>query len=149
MCSKLLKLFVTGLAALELPESPTVKAAAGFFVTFISLTGSVESVQEVLRLKGLSLMQCILKAIAWAAPRSYLGSFTDIIVVLNVHCLPLCSQWLEVSVVTTEVYSVHTDGSVGRVLTCHVVGPSLNPGQCFFAFFVRSCYHKMGFLLVM
>lgn len=86
-----------GLAALELPEQPTVNSAADFFVNYIILVGSVTPVQEVVTLKGRSLIQCILQAIAWAAPRSYLSAFTDIIAALRTHCVTLMSQWLEVS----------------------------------------------------
>ena len=88
----------TGLAALELPEQPTVSSASDFFVNYITLVSSVEPIGEVITRKGRSLVQYILQAIAWAAPRSYLKSFTNILAALRTHCVTLTSQWLEVCV---------------------------------------------------
>ena len=90
---------ITGLAALELPEQPTVNSAADFFVSYITLMSSAAPIRDVVTLKGRSLVQYILQAIAWAAPRSYLAAFTDIVAALRTHCVSLMSQWLEVNVV--------------------------------------------------
>ena len=54
-------------------------------------------------LNGRNLLQYIVQAIAWAAPRSYLKSFTDIIGALNSHCITLLSQWLEVSLLVIAI----------------------------------------------
>ena len=85
-----------GLAALKLPEQPTVAAASSFFVAFIGLSTTMGPVSEVLQLNGKVLVQYVLQAIAWAAPRSYVVSFSDIINSLLVNCITLLSQWLEV-----------------------------------------------------
>ena len=58
----------------------------------------MDSVQQLLVAEGRVLLQCVLEAVAGAAPRSYLTSFTDILHSLNTHCISLFSQWLEVSV---------------------------------------------------
>ena len=89
----------SGLAALELPEQPTVNSAADFFVSYVALTDSLAPTSDVITRKGKSLVQYILQAIAWAAPRSYLPAFTDIVAALRTHCVTLMSQWLEVRVV--------------------------------------------------
>ena len=89
-----------GLAALKLPERPTVEASSSFFLAFIGLATSVVGVAEVLQVKGRLLVQYILEAIAGAASRSYLPSFSDILDALLSHCMTLLSQWLNVSVCT-------------------------------------------------
>jgi len=86
---------ITGLAAIELPEHPTVTAGAAFFVQFVSLANSVEPISEVLTQNGLKLVQYTLQAIAGGAPRSYLGAFSDILAALNSHCVTSLSRWLE------------------------------------------------------
>jgi len=56
-------------------------------------------VAEVISLQGESLVDYLLQAVAWAAPRSYLNHYADNLHCLCVHCVSLLSQWLEVSAV--------------------------------------------------
>lgn len=86
-----------GLAALKLPEQPTVAAASSFFLAFLGLSGSVGAVAEVVGVNGKLLVQAVLQAVAWAAPRSYVASFSDILGSLQANCVTLLSQWLAVS----------------------------------------------------
>ena len=88
--------FFIGLAGLERPEQPTVSAASMFFVSYVGLVESAEPIRNIMSQKGASLVQFILQAIAGAAPRSYLNSFSDVLSALNNHCIGLLSQWLEV-----------------------------------------------------
>jgi len=69
-----------------------------FFVSYVGLVKSAEPIRNIMSQKGASLVQFILQAIAGAAPRSYLNSFSDVLSALNNHCIGLLSQWLEVSV---------------------------------------------------
>ena len=89
---------IQGLAGLERPEQPTVICASSFFTSYLKLVESSESIQSVVSEKGVSLVQYILQAIAGAAPRSYLTSFTEVLVALCIYCTSQLSQWLEVCV---------------------------------------------------
>lgn len=91
-------IFLSGLTALKLPEHPTVDAASTFLVTFIGLSSSMGAIGDMVQVNGKLLLQYVLQAIAWAAPRSYLVSFSEILYSLHVHCLSLLSQWLEVCI---------------------------------------------------
>lgn len=88
-------LFEIGLATLKLPEQPSVNSATAFFVTFVSLSPSVEAISDVLQRECLDLVQYILQAIASAAPRSYLSMFSELLSALNTHCVSLLSQCME------------------------------------------------------
>ncbi|XP_064386855.1 importin-13-like isoform X2 [Halichondria panicea] len=88
-------LFEISLTTLQLPEQPTVTASSSFFVAFISLFPSNEAVNQTLSLNGRTLVQYILQAIAWAAPRSYLRMLADILSALSSSCTSQLSQWLE------------------------------------------------------
>ena len=85
-----------GVAGLEQPEQPTVIVSSSFFVTFLSLVESSDSIKSVVDEKGISLVQFVLQAIAGAAPRSYLPHFSDVLGGLRAHCFSQLSQWLEV-----------------------------------------------------
>lgn len=104
------KLVFLGMAALMLPEQPTVAAASSFFLSFIVLSPTMTSVGQVLQLNGKLLVQDVLQAVAGAAPRSYVASFSDILNCLHGHCVTWLSQWLDVITVQSQLYRLQLSG---------------------------------------
>lgn len=88
-------MFEIGCMALKAPEQPTVKAASALLCQLVSLAETTQCVHELLVAQGQFLLQCVLEAVAGAAPRSYLPAFTDVLHSMNTHCVSLSSLWLE------------------------------------------------------
>ena len=86
-----------GIVGLKLPENPTVKAACGFFVEFVSQSssGGVSACQRVLADQGLVILEATLTAIAGEAPRTLNDVMADVVFAFARNQVEMTRRWLE------------------------------------------------------
>ncbi|XP_015919621.1 importin-13 [Parasteatoda tepidariorum] len=89
-----LVLFQFGVAALSLPEKPTVKAAAGFLANFISHSREVPSMLNVVNSDGEMLVLQTLKLIGGEGPRYNVELMPDILMAFNKKYFDNLCRWM-------------------------------------------------------
>ncbi|GFT50399.1 importin-13 [Nephila pilipes] len=93
-CVNPLVLFQFGTAALNLPEKPTVRAAASFLAEFIMHSREVPSMLNVVNSQGEMLIMQVLKVIGGDSPRSVVEFIPDILMAFNKKYFDNLCRWL-------------------------------------------------------
>lgn len=91
-------LFRLAVAALILPERPTVKSVAGFLTEFISKSREHEKMQDIVKCEGENLVTQIFVVISGTqdSPRNVVEYMGDILVVLNQKYFDNLNTWLTI-----------------------------------------------------
>ncbi|KFM72622.1 Importin-13, partial [Stegodyphus mimosarum] len=89
-----LVLFQFALAALNLPEKPTVKAAAGFLTNFVIHSREVPKMLNVVNSQGETMVMQVLKVIGGDTPRSVVEYMPDILMALNKKYFDNLCRWM-------------------------------------------------------
>ncbi|KAG8185093.1 hypothetical protein JTE90_029705 [Oedothorax gibbosus] len=89
-----LVLFQFGVAALNLPEKPTVKAASGFLAEFITHSREVPNMLNVVNSQGEMLIRQVMKVIGGDSPRSIVEYMPDILMAFNKKYFDNLCRWL-------------------------------------------------------
>lgn len=93
-CVNPLVLFQFGVAALNLPEKPTVRAAASFLAEFITHSREVPSMLNVVNSQGEMLIMQVIKVIGGDSPRSVVEFMPDILMAFNKKYFDNLCRWL-------------------------------------------------------
>ncbi|CAL1278540.1 unnamed protein product [Larinioides sclopetarius] len=89
-----LVLFQFGTAALNLPEKPTVRAAASFLAEFIMHSREVPNMLNVVNTQGEMLVMQVFKVIGGDSPRSVVEFMPDILMAFNKKYFDNLCRWL-------------------------------------------------------
>ncbi|GFY54023.1 importin-13 [Trichonephila inaurata madagascariensis] len=89
-----LVLFQFGAAALNLPEKPTVRAAASFLAEFITHSREVPSMLNVVNSQGEMLIMQVIKVIGGDSPRSVVEFMPDILMAFNKKYFDNLCRWV-------------------------------------------------------
>ncbi|XP_054707972.1 importin-13-like [Uloborus diversus] len=89
-----LVLFQFAVAALNLPEKPTVKAAAGFLAEFITHSREVPNMLNVVNNQGEVLVMQVLKVVGGDSPRSVVEYMPDILMALSKKYFDNLCRWM-------------------------------------------------------
>lgn len=90
-------LMCLGLKSLQLPEQPSMSAASSLMVTIINLIPSSEIVRKLILMRGVELVEFLLKGVAGGVDRSRLDFLVNIFHALLFQCITELSNWLQVS----------------------------------------------------
>ena len=90
-------LLCLGLKSLQLPEQPTMAAASSLMVTIINLIPSYEIIRKLILMRGVELVEFLLKGVAGGVDRSRLDFLVNIFHALLFQCITELSNWLQVS----------------------------------------------------
>lgn len=87
-------LFRCGIAAISLPETPTVKAASSFLVAYINQSRDNEFMANIVNENGKSLVEQTLRCIGGEAWRDTMAYMADILLSLNKGYFQQLCQWM-------------------------------------------------------
>ncbi|RMX44834.1 hypothetical protein pdam_00009291 [Pocillopora damicornis] len=88
-------IFQCGLAALDVQESHTVRAACTFFSTFITACENEETAKRTLQEYGSYLVSQVIRGIAGGVPRQCTDYMAEILFALNRHNVTMLSRWMQ------------------------------------------------------
>lgn len=90
-----MNIFQCGLAALDVQESHTVRAACTFFSTFITACENEETAKRTLQEYGSYLVSQVIRGIAGGVPRQCTDYMAEILFALNRHNVTMLSRWMQ------------------------------------------------------
>ena len=104
-------LLCLGLKSLQLPEQPTMSVASSLMVTIINLIPSSEIVRKLILMRGVELVEFLLKGVAGGVDRSRLDFLVNIFHALLFQCITELSSWLQVSLLLCMSYDAKFSNS--------------------------------------
>ncbi|KAK2156574.1 hypothetical protein LSH36_209g00066 [Paralvinella palmiformis] len=88
------KLFDVGVLGLCMKEAHTIKASSYFLIEFLGAGTYLPLAAEVVRNKGLHLLDRLLRSVGGEAPRAVMDCMADLLLALNKHHFESLCKWM-------------------------------------------------------